>query len=180
MTPAERVGPLLAEQAAVFARLPAATLDAAVEAIAGAPRVLLWGQGRTGYALMALTMRLFHLGRDAHWVGGVTTPPLRAGDLLIVNAARGDLPSATAFLRHARGLGARTAVLTAAESGAALDAAEQAWRLPAQTWEGPSRLPMGGQYELALWLFGELVVDRLMERDGVSAATLSSRHGTIG
>jgi 6-phospho-3-hexuloisomerase len=180
VTPAERIAPILAEQAEVFARLPAATLDAAVEAIAAAPRVLVWGQGRTGYALMALTMRLFHLGRDAHWVGGITTPPLRAGDLLIANASRGDLPSATAFLRHARALGARTAVLTAAESGAALDAAEQVWRIPAQTWEGASRLPMGGQYEIALWLFGELVVERLMEREGIAAAGMAARHGTIG
>ncbi len=180
MTPAQRIAPILAEQAEVFARLPAATLDAAVEAIAAAPRVLLWGQGRTGYALMALTMRLFHLGRDAHWVGGLTTPPLRVGDLLVVNAARGDLPSATAFLRHARMLGARSAVLTAAESGAALDAADQVWRIPAQTWEGASRLPMGGQYEIALWLFGELVVERLMEREGITPAGLMARHGTIG
>lgn len=179
MTPAERVAPILAEQAEVFARLPAATLDAAVAAIAAAPRVLLWGQGRTGYALMALAMRLFHCGRDAHWVGGITTPPLRAGDLLIVNASRGDLPSSTAFLRHARALGARGAVLTAAEAGAALDAADEVWRIPAQTWVGPSRLPMGGQYEIALWLFGELVVERLMERDGLTPAAMAARHGTI-
>jgi 6-phospho-3-hexuloisomerase len=180
MTPAERVAPILAEQAEVFSRLAAGTLDAAVEAIAAAPRVLLWGQGRTGYALMGLTMRLFHLGRDAHWVGGATTPPLRANDLLVVNAARGDLPSATAFLRHARTLGARSAVFTAAEAGPALDAADLVWRIPAQTWDGPSVLPMGGQYEIALWIFGDLVVQRLMERDGIDAAKLAARHGTIG
>jgi 6-phospho-3-hexuloisomerase len=180
VTPAGRVAPILAEQARVFDAIPAATLDSAVEAIAAAPRVLLWGQGRTGYALTALAMRLFHLGRDAHWVGGITTPPLRAGDLLIANASRGDLPSATAFLRHARGLGARGAVFTAAEAGAALDAADLVWRIPAQTWDGDSVLPMGGQYEIALWLFGELIVDRLMARDGVTAAAMAARHGTIG
>jgi 6-phospho-3-hexuloisomerase len=180
VTPADRIAPILAEQARVFDAIPAATLDSAVEAIAAAPRVLLWGQGRTGYALMALAMRLFHLGRDAHWVGGITTPPLRAGDLLIANASRGDLPSATAFLRHARGLGARGAVFTAAESGDALDAADLVWRIPAQTWAGDSVLPMGGQYEIALWLFGELIVDRLMARDGVTAAAMAARHGTIG
>jgi 6-phospho-3-hexuloisomerase len=179
MTPAERIAPILAEQAAVFARLPSATLDAAVAAIEAAPRVLLWGQGRTGYALMGLAMRLFHLGRDAHWVGGATTPPLRAGDLLVVNAARGDLPSGTAFLRHARALGARGAVITAADSGPALEAADLVLRIPAQTWEGSSILPMGGQYEIALWLFSDLVVQRLMERGGVDAAALAARHGTI-
>lgn len=180
MTPADRIAPILAEQAEVFARLPAATLDAAVDAIATAPRVLLWGQGRAGYALMALAMRLFHLGRDAHWVGGIATPPLRAGDLLLANASRGDLPSTTAFLRHARRLGARSAVITGVEAGAALEAADLVLHLPAQSWEGASRLPMGGQYELALWLLGELIVERLMQRDRLDAAGLATRHGMIG
>ena len=180
MTPAERVAPILAEQARVFAAIPAAILESAVEAIAAAPRVLVWGQGRTGHALMGFAMRLFHLGRDAHWVGGITTPPLRRDDLLITNAARGDLPSATAFLRHAGSLGARGAVFTAAESGPALEAADHIWRIPAQTWDGASRLPMGGQYEIALWLFCDLVVERLMERDGITAAEMAARHGTIG
>jgi 6-phospho-3-hexuloisomerase len=180
VTPADRVAPILSEQAAVFAQLPAGTLEAAVEAIAAAPRVLLWGQGRAGHALMALAMRLFHLGRDAHWVGGITTPALRRGDLLLANASRGDLPSTTAFLRHARGLGARTAVITGVAAGPALEAADLILHLPAQSWEGASRLPMGGQYELALWLFGEMIVERLMERDGLDAAALAARHGTIG
>lgn len=180
MTLIGRAAPILAEQAALFAQVPAAALEAAVEAIAAAPRILVWGHGRTGFALMGLTMRLAHLGRDAHWLGGITTPPLRQGDLLLANAARGDLPSTVAFLRHARGFGVRTAVLTAAEAGPALDAADLVLRLPGQTWEGDSALPLGGQYELALWIFGDLIVQRLMQRDGVSAAELAARHGTIG
>jgi len=58
VTPAQRVAPILAEQMAVFARIPPETLEAVVEALLAAPRVLLWAQGRTGYALMALAMRL--------------------------------------------------------------------------------------------------------------------------
>lgn len=180
MTPAARIAPILAEQAAIFAGLPPATLDAAVGAIGGAPRILLWGEGRAGHAMMGLAMRLHHLGRDAHWIGGLTTPPLRAGDLLLVNAARGDLPSAVAFLLRGRSLGARGVVFTAAEAGPALDAADLVLRIPAQTWQGASVLPLGGQYELALWLFGELIVQRLMQQDGVAPAALAARHATIG
>jgi len=179
VTPAERVAPILAEQASVFARISPAMLEEAVEAIAAAPRVLLWAQGRTGYALMGLAMRLFHTGRDAHWVGGITTPPLRAGDLLMANASRGDLPSTTAFLKHARGFGARALVFTAAESGAALDTADIVIRIPAQSWEGDSVLPLGGQYEIALWLFCDLIVQRLMEHDGIASGALAARHGSI-
>jgi 6-phospho-3-hexuloisomerase len=180
MTPMQQVAPILAEQASVFARIPPETLDSAVSAIAAAPRVLVWGAGRTGFALMGLAMRLGHLGLDAHWLPGVTTPPLRPGDLLVTNASRGDLPSATAFLRQARTLGATGAIFTAAESGAALEAAQLVWRIPAQAWEGDSVLPMGGQYEIALWLFCDLVVARLMAWAGRSAADLAARHATVG
>lgn len=179
MTPAQAVAPILAEQAAVFARIPAATLDSATGAIAAAPRVVVWGAGRTGFALMGLAMRLGHLGLDAHWLPGVTTPPLRAGDLLVTNASRGDLPSATAFLRQARVLGATGAVFTAAEQGPALEAADLVWRIPAQVWGGASVLPMGGQYEIALWLFCDLIVARLMAQAGLSAADLAARHATV-
>ncbi|MFN8450573.1 MAG: hypothetical protein U0521_18795 [Anaerolineae bacterium] len=40
--------------------------------------------------IKALAMRLMHLGFDTHVVGDVTTPPLGAGDLLIVSAGPGN------------------------------------------------------------------------------------------
>ncbi|UFN49441.1 6-phospho-3-hexuloisomerase [Roseomonas sp. OT10] len=179
------VGPWLDELHGVFARLPAGTLDAAVEAVEAAPRLLLWGAGRAGLALQALAMRLHQSGRDAHWLGDVTVPPLRPGDLLLVNASRGDLPRAVALLRQAGPLGVQRAVLTAAAAGPALDAADLVLRLPAQAWEGdgapvPSTLPMGGQYELALWLFGDLLIRRLAARAGQEMSGLAARHANLG
>jgi hypothetical protein len=55
-----------------------------------------------------------------------------------------------------RTLGARSTLSTGAESGAARDAAD------------------------LLWLFGDLLVDRPMERDGIAPAEMARRHGTIG
>jgi 6-phospho-3-hexuloisomerase len=145
-----------------------------------APRVLLYGQGRTGLALRALTMRLAQLGRDAHFLLDTAPPPLRPGDLFLVNAARGDLASAVALLARARSLGARTAVLTGATSGSALDHADHILHIPAQTWDGSSMLPLGGQYELALWLLGDLAVDLLMRRLGLDAKLLAAGHVNLG
>ncbi|MFY7962285.1 MAG: 6-phospho-3-hexuloisomerase, partial [Elsteraceae bacterium] len=71
----ESVAPLLAEVEAVFRRMPSDALKPFVEAIAGADRILLYGQGRTGLMMQGLTMRLHHLGLDAHWVGAMSTPP---------------------------------------------------------------------------------------------------------
>jgi len=145
-----------------------------------APRVLLYGQGRTGLALRALTMRLAQLGRDAHFLLDTAPPPLRPGDLFLVNAARGDLASAVALLARARSLGAHTAVITGVATGSALDHADEILHIPAQTWDGASALPLGGQYELALWLLGDLAVDLLMRRLGLTAERLAAGHVNLG
>lgn len=169
---------VLDEVRAVFAAAP--ELPARLADLLMAPRVLLYGQGRTGLCMRALTMRLAQLGRDAHWLADTAPAPLRPGDLFLANAARGDLPSAVALLARARALGVRTAVITAAESGPALEQADEVLLLPAQTWSGPSALPLGGQYELALWLLGDLAIDIMMQRLGLTADRLATRHVNLG
>jgi 6-phospho-3-hexuloisomerase len=169
---------LLAEIGAVFDAAP--DLPARLATLLMAPRVLLYGQGRTGLCLRALTMRLAQMGRDAHWLTDTAPAPLRPGDVFLANAARGDLPSATAMLVKARSLGARTAVITAATEGPALDHADEILHLPAQTWDGDSLLPLGGQYEMALWLLGDLAIDILMARLDVSAERLAAGHVNVG
>ncbi len=169
---------VLDEVRAVFAQAPA--LAERLADLLMAPRVLLYGQGRTGLCLRALTMRLAQMGRDAHWLADTAPAPLRPGDLLLANAARGDLPSAVALLARAQELGVRTAVITGVNSGPALRHADEVLYLPAQTWDGTSALPLGGQYELALWLLGDLAVDILMARLAVSAERLAAGHVNLG
>src|SRR5271166_3425582 len=138
-----QAGTVLDEVRAVLDAVPA--LPGQLAELLLAPRILVYGQGRTGLALRALTMRLAQMGRDAHFLLDTAPPPLRRGDVFLANAARGDLASATALLARARARGARTAVITAAETGPALDHADGILRIPAQTWEGTSALPLGGQ-----------------------------------
>lgn len=163
-----------------------AVLDAAPDlpdrlaALLLAPRVILHGHGRAGLALRGLAMRLGQLGRDAHWLGDTAPPPLRPGDLFLANASTGELPTSVALLARARALGAHTAVLTAAQSGPALDHADTVLHLPAQTWEGRSCLPLGGQYELALWCLGDLAIGRLMSQLGIDPGRLAQGHVNLG
>jgi len=176
---------LLAEIEAVFARAePDLAIDLAVE-LGAARRILCHSAGRTGLVLRGLVMRLHHLGLDAHIVGDMTAPPIGAGDVLLVNASTGDLPSGVAHLASAAACGARGIVITAAEDGAALAAAARVFRLPAQTMRDdlsakcPSAMPMGSQYELALTLLCELVVLALMREKGLGFADLRARHANI-
>ncbi len=177
-----KAGAALAEVGRVLDAVP--DLPGRLADLLGADRVLIYGQGRTGLALRALAMRLGQMGRDAHFLLDTAPPPLRPGDLFLVNAARGDLASAVALLHRARAVGARTAVITAASEGPALAAADEVLRLPAETWStlqpGQSVLALGGQYELALWLLGDMAVDLLMRRHGVSPEALAAGHVNLG
>ncbi len=182
---ADRAKPLLAEADEVLARMPESELGALVEAIAQARRVLLYGQGRTGLVMQALAMRLYHLGLEAHVVGAMTAPPVATGDLFLVNAATGDLPTGLALMRTARGAGARVALVTARPESAAGGLADLVLRLPAQTLANDldpttrSAMPMGSQYELVLFLVCELLVLDLSRALGTDFAAMRGRHANL-
>src|SRR5262245_33111583 len=107
----------LADLGAVFAALPADAADPLIEAILASKRICLYGAGREGLALRGFAMRLFHMGRDAHVVADMTTPPVGPGDLLIVTAGQGWLDTAETFMKIAKEAGARTAIVTAQPRG---------------------------------------------------------------
>ncbi|MBM3628552.1 MAG: 6-phospho-3-hexuloisomerase [Alphaproteobacteria bacterium] len=176
---------LLAEVEEVFARMaPDAAATLAGELVA-ARRILLHSAGRTGLVLRGLTMRLFHAGLDAHMVGDMTAPPVGAGDLLLVNASTGDLPSGVAHATAARAAGARVLVVGAVGTGAVVDLAHRFVLLPGQTMRDdmtsarPSAMPMGSQYELALAVFFEIVVLEVMRMRGLGFADLRARHANL-
>lgn len=176
-------GRAVAELGAVLAALPAATAERMCDAILAARRIACFGVGREGLMIRALCMRLMHLGLDAHVVGDMTTPPLGAGDLLIVTAGPGGFSTALALLGVAREAGARTLVVTAQPAGAALRLADVVIHLPAQTMAddqeptgAASVLPMGSLFEAAELLFFDLISILLRDRTGQTPDQMRARH----
>jgi 6-phospho-3-hexuloisomerase len=177
--------PLLAEIEAVIGAMPGTALEPLVAELLTARRVALYGQGRTGLVMQGLAMRLHHLGRDAHWVGAMNAPPLGPGDLFLVNAALGDLPTGLALVASARQAGARVAVITAVPDSPAGRAADVVLHIPGQTTGNDggaaarSCVPMGSQYEAVLFILCEALVLILAERLGVSFAQMRERHANL-
>jgi 6-phospho-3-hexuloisomerase len=174
----------LADLGAVFAAMPDDAADPLIEAIVSSQRICLYGAGREGLALRGFAMRLFHMGRDAHVVADMTTPPVGPGDLLIVTAGQGWLPTAETFMAIASTAGARTAIITAQPDGAASRKADIRAVIPAQTMANDqgakvSVLPMGSLFEIAEAIFFELVILRLRERVGETAETMRARHTNL-
>jgi len=171
----------LADLGQVVERIDPAGLEAFVAELAAARRLVLHGVGREGLMMKALAMRLYHLGLDAHVLGDMTTPPVGAGDLLVVSAGPGRFSSIEALAATARRAGARVACVTAQPDGAVPQAADLVLHIPAQTMAddrgaGVSVLPMGSLFEGAQFLLFELVVLRLRQRIGETAQTMRARH----
>ncbi|MER3485200.1 MAG: 6-phospho-3-hexuloisomerase [Chloroflexota bacterium] len=181
--------PVLAFQALdelrhVFERLDAGAVDRMADEILRARRIACYGVGREGLMMKALTMRLMHLGRDAHVVGDMTTPPIGPGDLLIVSAGPGAFATVVALIGVAKDAGARTLVVTAQPSGKAAELADVVIHLPAQTMADdrqPSAgiLPMGSLYEAAQLLFFDIVSIILRERTGQTPEMMRERHTNL-
>ncbi|HET9597068.1 MAG TPA: SIS domain-containing protein [Anaeromyxobacteraceae bacterium] len=174
----------LDDLAAVFARLDDGPVQRAVEALAAARRIALYGVGREGLQIKGLAMRLFHLGLQASVVGGMSTPPLGAGDLLVASAGPGHFSTVEALMGVARAAGARTLVVTAQPGGACARAADLVLPVPAQTMAddrgaATSVLPMGSLYEGALYVLFEVMVLRLRDRLGVGAEAMRARHTNL-
>ena len=154
-------------------------------ALIAARRICLYGVGREGLMMKALAMRLYHLGLDAHVVGDMTTPPLGAGDILMVSAGPGDFSTVAGLVGVAQGAGAEVICLTAEPGGAVPRRADRVVHLPAQTMAADqgaaatSVLPMGSLYEALMFLFSELLVLDLRDRAGIAPEAMRANHTNL-
>ena len=153
--------------------------------LATARRVVCYGVGREGLMMRALTMRLYHLGLDAHVQGDMTTPPVGLGDVLFVSAGPGSFSTVAALVGVAQDAGAAVICITAEPDGAVPRATDMVIHLPAQTMaadQGAKRssiLPMGSLFEALMFLFLELLVLDLRDRLGVSPEAMRSNHTNL-
>lgn len=149
-----------------------------------AKRIATYGAGREGLMMRAFTMRLMHLGLDAHCVGDMTTPPVGPGDLLLVSCGPGSRPIAQALLGVGREAGARAGVVTANPEGEAARVADFEVVLPGPTMDPalqvrPSALLMGSIFEAVELFFFDVTCVLLTERLGQELAEARRRHTNL-
>lgn len=176
----DRISTALAEIATVLHQTDENLATSFAQEILQADRVITYGLGREGLMLRAFTMRLMHLGFDAHIAGDVTAQPVGPGGLTIVGAGPGELRMAETIVRLAREAGARTVVITAQPDGPVPALADLIVTIPAQTMasdaHSDSILPMGTAFEIALLIYLDLIAIRLREMTGQSMDDLRHRH----
>nr|WP_321443335.1 SIS domain-containing protein [uncultured Cohaesibacter sp.] len=174
----------LAELAQVVEKLDEKNCDEVVETVRSANRIALYGVGREGLQIKGFAMRLFHLGLKVSVVGDMTTPPLGAGDLLIVSAGPGYFSTVAALIDTAKEAGAKTLCITAQPDGACAMSADQVLVIPAQTMADDmgsksSTLPMGSLYEGAQYVVFECLLLKLKQLLAISTDDMRHNHTNL-
>lgn len=172
----------LGELGGVLARVDGSRVDAACKMLSGSKQIVVYGCGREALQVKGFAMRLYHLGLAVSVVGDMTTPPLGAGDVLLVSSGPGETSTVLTLMRVARASGANVLLLTAQPRSSAAALSDFTLLIPAQTMaddQGPEKtsvLPMGSVFEGALFLLFEVMVLKIRTMTGQSPKAMRARH----
>lgn len=166
-------------------RIDAAAAASLVAAIASGRRVFVLGAGRSGLVGQSFAMRLRQMALPAFVVGSPGCLAIGTGDLLLLLSGSGGKATHRELVRVAKAAGAALALVTAEERAPLAAEAGIVVRIPSVGAGEEAELnrlphqPLQSLFEQSLLVFLDAVVVELMERLGVSAAFMRSRHANL-
>lgn len=96
---------VLSENKRVLEKIGYAAIEQLTEKIAGAERIFVTGEGRSGLVIRMVAMRLMHLGYLVYVLGETTTPSLKKGDLLIAFSGSGSTGNVAMMVAKTKKIG---------------------------------------------------------------------------
>jgi len=159
------------------------SIDVAVSEILMAERLFLFGMGRTGLIMKAFAMRLMHLGMKVHFVGDVTTPSIRVGDLFLVGTASGETPSIIHSCNRSRKAGSRILSLTGTEESTVTSLSDRVVHIGIKGKKSREKVnslqPMGNGFQQALLILTDMIIIDLKEKMGISTREMFYNHTNL-
>jgi len=173
---------VLAEVGSAVASADLVATDRLLDAVLGARRVYVAGEGRTGLIARTFAMRLVHLGMTAYVCGETVTPAIEAADLCIACSASGETAITCHRATISRAVGATVAAITAARQATLAAQADIRIVLDAPTKSDatPLSIQFGSTvFEQALLVYHDAVVLLLQERRGASPQSMFAKHANL-
>ncbi len=180
---------------AIAQKIPAAQVDAFLDAILNADRIYVMGAGRSGLVAKSFAMRLMHTGFTAYVVGETITPAIGEEDLIIAFSGSGNTKTIGDIAETAKGLGAKVALISSNPKSrigsiadfiieietqrdpVTCDAHE--YEIRQMLGEHRSFAPLGTIFETSSLMFGDAVISTLMDMKKIEEADLKRRHTNI-
>jgi 6-phospho-3-hexuloisomerase len=151
--------------------------DRLVEAIVEAPRIFIYGVGRSGLIAKAFAIRLVQMGLEVYFVGETVTPIVEEGNLVIIVSHTGETMSAIQTANIVRRVGATVFSITANPHSKLATASNWIVEIHPPKDQDRKRLaPLGTLFEDATLIYLDGIVARLMEKLGQCEGSLRKRH----
>jgi 6-phospho-3-hexuloisomerase len=153
---------------------------ALLKAVQDAGSIFIGGAGRSLLVSRFFAMRLVHSGFSVYMIGEVVTPAIKAGDLLILVSGSGGTATLLPFVKKAKEVGAKLAVISMKKSSAMADVAD----LVVQVGQDDSfplvnGMPMGSQFELSTLIFLEGAISELIHTKGLTEEGMRAIHANL-
>ena len=148
-----------------------------VESIIGSNTVFVYGVGRSGLVGKSFSVRLVQMGLDVHFVGDMTTPIVRKGDLTLIISNTGSTMSAVQTANISRRMGSRVVSITSdrrSKLGLASNLVIEV--VPEDDDERGRHAPLGTLFEVTTQIFLDSIVPDIMVSLGESEHNMSKRH----
>ena len=161
-------------------RVDPSRIERAVETLAKAPQIFVYGAGRSGIIGRAFAMRLVQLGLRAYVIGESVTPIVRRGDAVFILSGQGESYSSTQTANIVRREGAELIVLTS--KGTSKLAHTASLLVVLEFPEEPDRprlAPLGTLFESASLRLTDALVAELAAARGESEASMRARHAIM-
>lgn len=172
---------VLAEITAVVDRLDATAADDAVDVLLAADRVLVTGEGRSGFMAKAFAMRLMHLGLPVHVIGETTCPAVTGTDTVVAVSGSGTTAGTVRVARTAAELGATVLAVSTDPASPLAEAATVTVVVPAATKyrrpDEPATIqPLSSLFDQVTHLVLDAVCLGIAARRGVDNSAAAARH----
>lgn len=138
------------------------------------------GAGRSLLVSRFFAMRLVHAGHRVYMIGEIVTPAIKEGDLLILVSGSGGTATLLPFVKKAKEVGAKLAVISMKKSSAMADVAD----LVVQIGQDDSfplvkGMPMGSQFELSTLVFLEGAISQLIHEKDLTEQGMRAIHANL-
>lgn len=142
------------------------------------------GVGRVLLSLKAFAKRLAHLGFDTHFVGEITEPAIKKGDVLIVGSGSGESLFPKLIAEKAKGLGAKIVMIGSNRESSIAEISDYMIRVPTNTKlqlddEIKSEQIMTSLFEQFLLLYGDIVAKMIVEKNDIDMPSLWQYHANL-
>jgi len=171
---------IAARVTAALDRLDPRAIHRAVEMLAQAPQIFVYGAGRSGIIGRAFAMRLVQIGLRAYVIGESVTPIVHRGDAVFILSGQGESYSSMQTANIVRREGAELIVATARASSKLAHTATHLLSLDfEEDADRPRFAPLGTLFESASLRLTDALIAELLRARGETEASMRRRHAIM-